>query len=184
MKIGIVIGSIREGRNGSAVGAWVNEIASARQDADFVVLDIADFDLPLLTEAVPPAAANREYTSEATRRWSQAVDECDGFVFVTAEYNHGIPGAFKNAFDLLAPEWKHKAVAFVSYGADGGVRAVEQWRPVALNTFLFSTRGQVVLSLFTDFGENGFAPDEGNAASVSNLLDELIPLTGALKTLR
>ena len=140
--------------------------------------------LPLLTEAVPPAAANREYTSEATRRWSQAVDECDGFVFVTAEYNHGIPGAFKNAFDLLAPEWKHKAVAFVSYGADGGVRAVEQWRPVALNTFLFSTRGQVVLSLFTDFGENGFAPDEGNAASVSNLLDELIPLTGALKTLR
>ncbi|GMA38504.1 NADPH-dependent FMN reductase [Mobilicoccus caccae] len=184
MKIGIIMGSIREGRNGEVVGTWVHEIASGRDDAEYELLDIAEFDLPLLAEPTPPSAANPQYENEATRRWSQAIDACDGFVFVTGEYNHGIPGAFKNAFDLLAPEWGNKAVGFVSYGADSGTRAVEHWRGVVINNYLHSTRGQVVLNLFTDFGEQGFAPDERKAKSVGNLLDELVPLAGAIKTLR
>lgn len=48
----------------------------------------------------------------------------DGYVFVTPEYNHGVPGALKNALDFLYAEWNNKAAAFVSYGPAGGIWAV------------------------------------------------------------
>jgi NAD(P)H-dependent FMN reductase len=60
--------------------------------------------------------------------WSAKIDSFDGYIFVTAEYNHGIPGALKNAIDYLYKEWNNKAAGFVGYGSAGGVRAVEQLR--------------------------------------------------------
>lgn len=130
MKIGIIIGSIREGRKGGSVGRWVLEQAQARQDegVELEVLDLRSFDVPLLTSATVPGAAKKQYDSEQVTRWSRAVDACDAFIFVTPEYNHGVPGGFKNAYDSLGSEWDGKPVAFVSYGAEGGVRAVEHWR--------------------------------------------------------
>mgnify|MGYP000907465761 CR=1 FL=1 len=117
MKVGIVVGSIREGRKGIHVGQWVLDEASKREDATFELIDVKEFDLPLLTSSTLPAAAKRQYDSENVRRWSAAIDACDAYVFVTPEYNHGVPGAFKNAVDLLGPEWVGKAIGFVSYGS-------------------------------------------------------------------
>lgn len=182
MTIGIIIGSIRDGRNGSAVGEWVAKIASQRTDAQFQVLDLKDFDVPLLTAPVPPAGANKQYDSANVRRWSQAIDSCDGFVFVTPEYNHGVPGALKNAVDSLGPEWFGKTVGFVSYGADGGVRAVEQWRQIVANLQMFDVRAQVALSLFQEFGTDGFAPAERREGELTTLLDQLITLTGQVSS--
>ena len=180
MTIGIIIGSIREGRAGAAVAQWVAERAARRDATQFAVIDLKEFDVPLLTAPVPPAAANRQYDSENVRRWSQAIDACEGFVFVTPEYNHGVPGALKNAVDSLGPEWSGKAVGFVSYGADGGVRAVEQWRQIVANFQMFDVRAQVALSLFQEFGDDGFTPQERRAGELDTLLDQLISLTARL----
>lgn len=111
MKIGIVIGSIREDRKGELVGKWVEHAGAAREDVAVEVLDLREFDVPLLTSATVPAAADRAYDSPAVTRWGQAVDACDGFVFVTPEYNHGVPGPLKNAVDSLGPEWTGKTIA-------------------------------------------------------------------------
>ncbi|GAB3623063.1 NAD(P)H-dependent oxidoreductase [Mariniluteicoccus endophyticus] len=184
MKIGIIIGSTRPGRAGESVGRWVHEIAVQRDDAAFELVDLADYDLALLEEPTVPGAANRQYASENTRRWSEKIDELDGFVFVTPEYNNSVPAAFKNAVDVLYPEWNNKAVAFVGYGADGAVRAVEHWRGITANVYLKATRAQVSLSLFTDFGDQGFQPGERRAAELTGVLDELVPLTKACTTLR
>ncbi|UYM05276.1 NADPH-dependent FMN reductase [Solicola gregarius] len=180
MKVGIIIGSIREGRTGEQVAVWVEKAAANRTDAEYGVLDLKDFDLPLLTSATVPGAANRQYDSVNVTRWSQAIDAYDAFVFVTPEYNHGIPGAFKNAFDTLGPEWTGKTVAFVSYGADGGVRATEQWRQVTANLHLHDVRASVALGLFSDFDETGLAPLERRDAELSAMLDELTRLTARL----
>jgi NAD(P)H-dependent FMN reductase len=178
MKIGIIIGSIRDGRNGKAVGDWVAQCAARRsEDADFETLDIKEFDLPLLTASTLPAMANRQYNSTQVTNWSQVIDSCDGFVFVTPEYNHGVPGAFKNAIDNLGPEWMHKTVAFVSYGADGGTRAVEQWRQIVANLAMLDVRAQVSLSIFRDFGADGFEPSERRDAELATVFDQLIRLT-------
>ena len=46
MKVGIVVGSIREGRKGIHVGQWVLDEASKREDATFELIDVKEFDLP------------------------------------------------------------------------------------------------------------------------------------------
>lgn len=183
-KIGIILGSTRPGRAGESVAQWVLDVAKQRDDATYELVDVADYDLSLLAEPTVPGAANREYDDPNTRRWGAKIDEFDGFVFVTAEYNHGVPAALKNAVDVIYPEWNNKAVAFVAYGADGGVRAVEQWRQIVANVMLFDVRGQVSLSLFTDFGDQGFAPGERRNDELGGVLDQLVPTASAVSTLR
>jgi len=188
MKFGIIVGSTRPGRKGSTVGRWVHDRALQRDDApwkvEFYLLELEDFDLPLLEEPTVPAAADREYETPQTRRWSETVDGYDGFVFVTPEYNHGVPAALKNAVDVLGPEWAHKAVAFVSYGADGGVRAVEQWRTILANVMMSDVRAQVSLLVFEDWQEGEFRPLDRREGELDTALDQLVEMTEAVRTLR
>src|SRR4029434_528741 len=183
LKIAIILGSTRPGRNGEAVAKWVYEIAQKRSDAEFELVDIRDFNLPLLDEPVPPSMG--QYTQPHTKAWAAKINSFDGFVFVTPEYNHGISGALKNAIDFLFAEWNNKAAGFVSYGSVGGVRAVEQLRLVMAEVQIATVRNQVLLSLFTDF-ENFtvFKPDPQHEKSVNAMLDQVIAWGGALKALR
>jgi NAD(P)H-dependent FMN reductase len=184
MKIGIIICSIRPGRVGESVAKWVHDLAVKRDDAEYELVDLAEFDLPLLREATVPGAANRQYDVPQTRAWSAKIDSLDGFVWVTPEYNHGVPAAMKNAFDVLYPEWSHKAVGFVAYGADGGVRSVEHWRVITANARLMAVRAQVSMSTFIDFHEGAFTPQDRRAKEVSNVLDQVVETTRALAALR
>lgn len=174
MKIGVVLGSIRDGRAGASVAEWVLASGEARHDAEFTLIDLASFDVPLLTSNTLPAMANKQYDNEQVTAWSKAIDACDAYVFVTPEYNHGVPGAFKNAVDSLGPEWQGKAVGLVSYGADGGVRSVEHWRQILANFQMVVVRGQVSLGLFTEFGEQGVTPDQRRTGELSTLFDQVI----------
>jgi NAD(P)H-dependent FMN reductase len=183
LKIAIILGSTRPGRNGEAVSQWMYEIAKKRNDANFELLDIKDYNLPLLDEPIPPSMG--QYTKEHTKTWALKIDSFDAYVFVTAEYNHGIPGALKNAIDFLYKEWNNKVAGFVSYGGAGGVRSVEQLRLVMAELKVATVRSQVTLSLFTDF-ENfaKFKPASFQENSANTLLDEVIAWSGAFKTLR
>lgn len=173
MKIGIILGSIREGRSGESVANWVVEQAAKRDGVTYELVDLKSFDVPLLTSATVPGAAQKKYDDERVQRWSAAIDSYDAYVFVTGEYNHGVPGAFKNAFDSLGEEWAEKAVAFVSYGAEGGVRSVEHWRQIVVNFRMYGVRQQISLSLFTEFGENGAQPGERRVDEATQLFDQL-----------
>lgn len=149
LRIAIIIGTTRPGRVGAAVGTWAHEIARRREDAEFALLDLADFKLPLLDE--PKPSMSGEYTRDHTRAWSATIASFDGYVFVTGEYNHGTPGALKNAIDFLCQEWITKAAGFIGYGYTMGARAVEQLRLVMASLEVATVRPQVGLSLFTDF---------------------------------
>src|SRR5690242_13226071 len=106
-KVGIILGSTRPGRNGEAVAKWVYDIASRRGDAEFELVDLLDYNLPHLDEAIPPAMG--QYTNEHTKQWAAKIAEFDAFIFVTPEYNHSTSGALKNAIDFLYAEWNNKA---------------------------------------------------------------------------
>ena len=171
--IGVFLGSVRSGRIGEHIGAWVMDAAAGR-DADYRLLDLADFDVSHLVAEVVPGAANKQYDDPAVTRWSEAVDACDGFVFVTPEYNHSIPGTMKNAFDSLFGEWAGKPVAFVGYGADGGVRAVEHWRQIVANLSMTDIRNQVVLNIFgEDVNDGELSPREHKQAALTRALSDL-----------
>jgi NAD(P)H-dependent FMN reductase len=102
VKIGIIIGSTRPERNGEAVAKWVYELSKKRNDAEFELIDIADYNLPLLDEPYPPSL--NKYTKDHTKKWSAKIAEFDGYIFVTPEYNHSTFGALKNAIDYLSVE--------------------------------------------------------------------------------
>src|SRR5512134_1346895 len=149
VKIAVITGSTRPGRNNEAVARWVYELARKRSDAEFELVDIKDYHLPLLDEPAP--ASLGQYSRPHTKAWAAKIASFDAYVFVTPEYNHGIPGALKNAIDYLFREWNNKAAGFVGYGGAGGIRAVEQLRLVMAELLVADVRTQVALSLRTDF---------------------------------
>jgi NAD(P)H-dependent FMN reductase len=181
-KIAIIIGSTRPGRVGEAVAKWVYELSKARKDAEFELVDIIDYNLPLLDEPIPPLM--NQYSKEHTKVWAAKIAEFDGFIFVTPEYNHATSAALKNALDFLYKEWNNKAAGFVSYGAISGVRAVELLRPVMAQLMIADVSAQVMLSLHADFKDGVFKPGPRHEKSVNTLFDQVIAWSTALKTLR
>src|SRR6267143_1022132 len=183
IKIAIILGSTRPGRNGEAVAKWVYDVAKKRSDAEFELVDIEDFNLPLLDEPMPPIMG--QYTRDHTKRWSEKIASFDGYVFVTPEYNHATSGALKNAIDFLYHEWVNKAAGFVGYGGAAGVRAVESLRLIMGELQVATVKAQAGLSLFTDFENfSVFKPGPQQEQTVNTMLDQVIAWGGALKTLR
>jgi NAD(P)H-dependent FMN reductase len=183
LKIAIIIGSTRPGRKGETVAKWVYEIAQKRRDAEFELVDIKDFNLPLLDEPVPPSLG--QYSKDHTKAWAAKIDSFDAYVLVTPEYNHGTSGALKNAIDFLFKEWHNKAAGFVGYGSALGARAVESLRLVMGELQVADVRAQVGLSLFTDFENfSVFKPAPQQEQSVNAMFDQVLAWGGALKGLR
>jgi NAD(P)H-dependent FMN reductase len=183
LRVAIVIGSTRPGRRGEVVARWVYDIAARRGDASFEVVDIADFDLPLLDEALPPIM--NQYSKPHTKAWAAKIAPFDAFVFVTPEYNHSTSGALKNAIDFLFREWNDKAAGFVGYGGAGGTRAVEHLRLVMGEIKVADVRAQVALSMYADFENfSTFTPRPQQEAAVNAMLDDLVAWGQALQTMR
>lgn len=168
INIGIIIGTTRPGRFCIQPGNWVYELARKQGGANVDLIDLQKVGLPLLDEATPPSMG--QYEHEHTKRWAERVNNLDGFVFVTAEYNHSIPGALKNAIDFLFQEWNYKPASFVSYGgASGGSRSVEHLRGVMGELKVYDLREQVLLPQYftrlNDQGQYQFSEAENQAAT-------------------
>jgi NAD(P)H-dependent FMN reductase len=183
VRIGVIVGSTRPGRKADVVARWVRDLAAKRADLTAELVDLADYGLPHFDEVLPPSMAPS--TRPAVRRWAATIARFDGFVFVTPEYNHSIPGALKDAVDFLFQEWQHKSAGFVSYGVHGGTRAAEHLRLVLGQLGVADVRSQVALSLTTDFVNfRDFRPAAHHEEAVGAMLDQVVAWAGALRTLR
>lgn len=177
IKIGIIIGSTRPGRTGETVARWVHDQAVSRGDADYQLVDLKDFALPHLDEAMP--AALGQYENAHTKTWSDRIAEFDGYVFVTPEYNHSIPGGLKDAIDFLFAEWHDKAAGVVGYGVDGGVRSTEHLRQILGMVKTGVVQMAVALPL-----EEVQNPGEKYTGQLGMLLDQLASWAAALRAVR
>jgi NAD(P)H-dependent FMN reductase len=191
LRINIVIGSTRPGGKAASVSRWAHGIAGQRRDAEYGLLDIEAFRLPLLDEPAPAMTLDpssslvEQYTKDHTRAWSDAVASFDGYVFVTPEYNHGASGALKNAIDFLYHEWGGKAAGFVGYGNTMGARAIESLRPTLAAKQVATVRPQLGLSLHKDFRDGAiFEPTERHRQGLENLLDDVVAWSAALRSVR
>jgi NAD(P)H-dependent FMN reductase len=183
LKIAIILGSTRPGRNGKAVADWVADKAAARTSAQYELIDLADHPLPHIDEPLPPSMG--QYAGEHTKAWAAKIASYDGFIFVTPEYNHSTSGVLKNAIDYLYGEWNNKAAAFVSYGSLGGARAIEHLRAIMSELQVAHVRQQLSFSMFTDFENfSTFAPGPQHSEAAVALFDQLESWAGAMKTVR
>ena len=178
LRLNTIICSTRPGRVGPKVAHWFHDFAVAHGKFDAALVDLADFELPIFDEPKHPRLAQYEHAH--TKRWAESVASADAFVFVTPEYNHSVPGGFKNAFDSLGNEWGDKPVGFVSDGAESGVRAVEHWRQIVANFRMFGVRQQVSCASFSEFPDGDFSPNDRRAGELNTLLDQLIGATTKL----
>ena len=127
-KIAVIIGSIRPTRFGDKPAKWIADLAKATGNFDVEIVDLADYPLPLFD-----AAASDFWMptpNEIAAKWQAKLNEFDGYIIVTAEYNRSVPGALKNAIDWAYKPFIKKAVAYVAYGSVGGARAVEHLRTI------------------------------------------------------
>ncbi len=176
LKLGIILGSTRQGRVSPQVGQWVERQAEGRERADYELIDIADYNLPLLGEGGD---------TSGVKRWNEKLDEKDGFIFIVPEYNHSLTAALKNALDSAREAWYHKAAGIVSYGSGGGVRAAEHLRNICAELNMADVRSHVLMSLFDDFKEfSEFNPRSVHEKSLQTLFDQVESWASALKTLR
>ena len=186
LKIAIVIGTTRAARFGHKAARWVADIAAARNDIDAEVVDLRDFPMPFFDEVASNAWAPSQ--NPVAQSWQKKVAEFDGYVFVTAEYNHGVPAVLKNALDYAYPEWSKKAAGFVGYGSVGGARAVEHLRLIAAELQLATIRNGVYIQgadFMAVWREGKELKDISYLqAGVKDMLDQLVWWTRALKTAR
>jgi NAD(P)H-dependent FMN reductase len=182
-KIAVITSSTRPSRISRGVAEWVLAKAQERLDAEVELVDIADYGLPLLDEALP--AAYGQYQNEHTLTWAAKIAEFDGFIFITPEYNHSVSPALANALSFLSAEWANKAAGIVGYGSASGVRAVEHLRGILSELQIAHVQKTGMFSLFTDFENfSAFAPSEPHAASVEPMLEQLQVWTRAMSSVR
>jgi len=185
-KIGIVISTTREGRFGDRPTQWLLGLARARGGAEFEIVDLRDYPLPFFDEPASPARMPPK--NEVAQRFADKIAEFDGYVFITAEYNHGIPAVLKNALDYFYPQFNRKPVAFVGYGGVGAARAVEHLRLVAIELQAAPLRNAVHIGMaeFSGMLQNGktFSDYPYLEQSANTMLDDLLWWAKALKTAR
>ena len=173
IRIAIILGSTRPGRNGEAVAKWVHQQASQRTDAQYELVDLKDFDLPFFNEA----ASNLWMPSSDPKAvaWQNKIGEFDGFIVVAAEYNRSITGALKNALDQAYVEWARKPMTAIAYGSMGGARALEHLRNIAVELQMVPTRNAVHIG-GGDFWK--VHPGMGGSGNIADIEAAILPSAG------
>lgn len=180
LNIGIIQGSTRAENNGSKVAAWIMDYASKRDDANYELVDLRDYNLPLLGSDFRAEDADTHI-----KNWSEKMASFDGYIFITPEYNHTVGGGLKNATDYLKPEVANKAAGFVGYGSLGGTRAHENMRLILGELSVADVRTAVTFSLMADFENmSEFKPHDYHEANVKQMFDEVVLWSNALKAIR
>ncbi|HZH11468.1 MAG TPA: NAD(P)H-dependent oxidoreductase [Microvirga sp.] len=184
LKLHTIIASTRPGRVGPAIAQWFNDFAAEHGKFDPVLVDLADFNLPVFDEPEHPRLRN--YHHAHTKAWSESVAQADAFVFVTPEYNFAPTPALLNALNYLAAEWQYTPAGFVSYGGiSGGLRAVQMTKQI-LTTFKMMPvqEGVPMPMVFQNLEDGKLKPTEIYKTSAAAMLDELHIWAEALKNVR
>lgn len=191
LKLQLIVGSTREGRNAGAVLNWL--LPAIKQASGFAleVLDLRDWPLPMFQETVETVGdpRNPAYSDPLVKRWNERIGEGDAYLIVTPEYNHGIPAVLKNAIDsvFFSYGFRHKPVAFVGYslGVAAGVRAVEHLQHVMIEAEALPVRTQTLVPFVSAaFDASGQPTNPALEIGLGVMLEDLAWLGNALKAAR
>jgi len=169
-RIGILAGTVREGRNSIKIADWAQQtLAAAGIDATFEVIDLAAQELGKFTSATPPRMHQGAYEEPELAAWSEKIADFDGFIFATGEYNGSVPGVMKNAVDSLFVEWTEKPVGFIGWGSTGASSALEHWHTVGTFLGMKLVGDDLKLPFAEVFPDFQFTPGEAQVDAVIEL---------------
>ena len=125
----VVYGSARGSRQGIKAARFImRQLESRGHDA--TLIDSEELRLPMLDKMYKEFEPGKAPASMETI--AAAFRNADGFIIVSAEYNHSIPAALKNLLDHFQKEYLYKPSGIVTYSAGpfGGVRGLANLRTV------------------------------------------------------
>ena len=170
-KIGIVVGSLRNASFSRMVANYLKVVL----DKDYIVSLISVDNLPLYNEDID----HKDNAPTEYKEFRKLIKEQEAFIFVTPEYNRGIPGALKNAIDVASRPygesvWNNKKAAIISQspGSIGGFGAATQLRPVlaVLNMPVMPTPEVYLSSIYLAFDKTGNLVDD----KIKKILNDFI----------
>jgi len=181
----IISSTVRPGRKGPLITAWIAEKAIQNGNFNVEVLDLGKINLPMMNESQHPRF--KRYEHEHTKQWSTKIEEADVFIFVTAEYDFNYPAPLRNAIEYLFNEWAYKAAGIVSYGGiSSGTRAANSLKADLASMSIVPLSPGVNFPMFTQFinDKNEFVPNEISHKATESMLNELIRWTKGLKVVK
>ncbi|HKR69530.1 MAG TPA: NAD(P)H-dependent oxidoreductase [Streptosporangiaceae bacterium] len=191
LSLKIIIGSTRPGRNADRIIPWIIGKAGEHGAFDLDVLDLREWELPMFGETLATVGdpRNPTFSAPVVKRWNTAIAEGDAYLFITPEYNHGIPAVLKNAIDSVFASFafRGKPAAYVAYsgGIGGGIRSVEHLAQVCIEAEMVPLRSSVVIPFVEEaFGPDGQPIDPFTGAAAKILLDDLAWWATALQRAR
>ena len=184
-KLKVISSTVRPGRKGPLVAAWITELAKSKETFDVEFIDLGELNLPMMNEAQHPSL--KKYEHEHTKKWSATIDEADAFIFVTAEYDFNYPAPLRNALEYLVQEWAFKPAGIVSYGGvSAGTRAANALKADLATFKIVPLYEAVNFPMFQqNFNEQGeFSANEVSHEAADVLLTQLLRWTKGLKTIK
>ena len=191
LKLQVIIGSTRSGRNADSVCRWFVPVAQSHGAFEVETLDLRDWALPFFQETIATVGDFNDptYSDPLVKRWNEKIKEADAYIIVTPEYNHSVPAVLKNAIDsvFFSYGFRQKPIAFVGYslGSTAGVRAVEHLNQIMLETEAVPVRTPTLIPLVTNaFDAQGQPTNSALNVTLTVMLDDLAWLARSLKAAR
>jgi NAD(P)H-dependent FMN reductase len=187
--VSIIVGSTREGRFSEKVAQWLLAEIKGRKDLEARLLDLRDYPMPFFDQAVAPSIPGKApYAHPVVQQWTAQIAEAEAYIFVSPEYNHGIPGVLKNAIDWVNPEWRRKPATFVGYGGVSGARSVEHLRLIACEMQMAPLRSAMHIPMSTLLlhlqGKDPTTALNESKQAAASMVDDLLWWSDALKAAR
>jgi len=184
MNIAVLYGSARRSRQGIKAARFIVRKLEERDHA-VTLVDSQEYALPMLDKMY------KEYDAgdapAPMEKIANILKSADGFVFVSAEYNHSIPGAIKNLLDHYQSEYLYKPSGIVTYSAGpfGGVPALVNLRGILAELGTPSIPSAFPISqIHSAFDTDGNSLDTPYDERVVKFLDEFDWYANALRHAR
>lgn len=172
----VIIGTTRQNRAGENVANWALKNLPESKNINYELVDLRDWALPFFDEGMPPMASQGNYQNELGQKWITKVNDADGILIVTGEYNHSVPAVLKNAMDYwYIGTMMRKPISFVTYGASlGGARAAAHLRQISLSLGLIALHHEVnIANIWEAFDESGAVKNEQHLAKLQAVGQEI-----------
>jgi chromate reductase len=128
VKIAVILGSVRS-KLGESIFKYLKSTFPSSDQITYDWMRLEDFPLDFYHHDETPLSNPITDLKSGEQKWLDHLKDNDGFVILTPEYDHAIPGVLKNALDYVGPEVDHKPIQIVTYSyySDGGMLAAESF---------------------------------------------------------
>lgn len=144
--VGLIVGSFRTHGNTEGIASWVQYYVKTLYPDITLKIYTPVSPINLMIEPIDPVvpmkiSSPEQYVNPVVRLWAKAMQECDGYVILTPEYNHSFSGYLKVMLDHIYNEFLGKPATLITFGGHGARKSYEALTELTLKFRVIITGG-------------------------------------------